>query len=129
MVKKNKIKIIKQIKDKREYEIMFKFCKDVFKNYWNCINRKMLLLPAILLMLSSHWISTHLYVNICAPIGISGFLRTMIGLGSPMCGVLLHVQYKTAEYYSFLLLISGLAIINILYSLCIINIKNKERLI
>ena len=93
----------------------------MFKSY----KSSMLTIGLIFLMLSSHWICTHAYAKVCAPVGVMGFLQTMIGLGSPMCGFLMQMQYKTAEYYSLLLIACGLAIINLCYSCISNNIKIK----
>lgn len=78
--------------------------------------KMLVILGLILLVLSSHWICAHLYVHACVPSGIMGFLQTMVGLGSPMCGFLMQMQTKTAEYYSILWLGCGLTLINVISS-------------
>ena len=77
----------------------------------------LLVLLLIFMTLSSHWLCTHMYIWACAPSGFIGFLRTSIGLGSPMCGFLMQMQYQTAKYYSVLWIAVGISIINLIYSI------------
>ncbi len=60
----------------------------------------------ILTVFVLHYVSTNLYVKICADMGILGFLRSFMITGSPVCNALLNVINTTHNSYS--LLIAGL---------------------
>ncbi len=88
-----------------------------------------MMIGLLLTTLSSHWMCTQAYVSICAPRSFVGFLYTMVGIGSPMCGFLMQMQQKSAEYYSILWIATGIAIINVTYSVLnqFISVKNKNK--
>ena len=68
------------------------------------------------LLSSVSWILTQLYVFICSPKTLWGFLLMPVHLGSPVCHTLATLQYEIGTHYISLWASSGAAFLYLLKS-------------
>jgi hypothetical protein len=48
---------------------------------------------------SAHWILMQLYIYLCIPPGIWGFLTSFITMGSPICHFINYIQFELSKNY------------------------------
>ena len=64
------------------------------------------------LISSLSWSLANLYVNICAPPTLIGFLLSPVYMGSPICRVISYVQNDLSDIYTNLWVSSGISIMS-----------------
>ena len=65
-----------------------------------------------------HYISTNLYTSICASMSLTGFLRSIVVAGSPMCSTLLSIINYTQNSYGLIVAGLGTTVIHNLSNWC-----------
>lgn len=68
-----------------------------------------------------HWISVHVYMNLCAPMTWWGPLYSMVATSSPMCQAVNNIQLELSKTYKYLLINTC--------TFCLLNIKNYRNIL
>jgi hypothetical protein len=68
-------------------------------------NYKTYIIPISLTLLAGFtaWISTHLYVQFCAPTGIHGFIQSLLMMDSSFCRMILSVMNHHHNLYGIMI--------------------------
>ena len=57
----------------------------------------------VVVIFFGHYVAANLYVAVCAPLSIEGFLLSIVGTGSPVCNSLLSIVNYTSNTYNIIL--------------------------
>ena len=78
----------------------------------NSIQRAVLIFILIIFMtITLHWLLIHLYISLCAPRTVYGFITSTVTLGSPLCQFINYIQFELAKHYIHLWAGAAIAII------------------
>ena len=66
----------------------------------------------------THYVATNLYTSICASLSLTGFLRSIVIAGSPMCSTLLSIINYTQNSYGLIVAGLGTTVIHNLSNWC-----------
>jgi len=97
------------------YEFLIKFCQDFFTAACKIIKLIVKVCGIYLLWICLHYAASHLYIKLCVPNNVFGFLITPFLISTPHCQGLRWIVYNGANIINNMWLILGSWVYSIIF--------------